>query len=470
MATIISDVPHLTPKEHQQLGKDARKALPREEIGVWAPTASRVNPTQMLLDQAVTRVPELIPIRHARMLVSPFTFFRGAAGIMAADLGNRVNTGLIAQLAGDAHLSNFGGFATAERELIFDLNDFDETLPGPFEWDLKRLAASLAVAGREIGLSEQQRRRVTTGSVAAYRNAMRDFAQMRHTEVWNQRLDADDVLRRLASDGGAKRVTNFSRVMAKARSRDNLRAQAKLATQVDGRAQLISAPPLMVRIDELASAEVLLETHDRVAEMLVQYRRSLAVERGRLVGLYRYVDAARKVVGVGSVGTRCWVVLLEGRDEHDPLLLQVKQAEASVLEGHLPPSEYREHGRRVVEGQRLMQAAGDPLLGWFRTAGFDGVERDFYVRQLWDWKISPDIASMDAPGLGIYAQMCGWTLARAHARSGDRGAIAGYLGKSEVVDQALADFAEVYADQNEEDYQQVLLAAENGLIPIALEF
>ncbi|SDJ49656.1 Uncharacterized conserved protein, DUF2252 family [Frankineae bacterium MT45] len=469
MSTFESSPPRLTPEQHQQLGKDARKVLPRENIGDWAPTAYRVNPTQVLLNQAASRVPELIPIRHARMLVSPFTFFRGAAAIMAADLGDRVHTGLMVQLAGDAHLSNFGGFASPERTLVFDLNDFDETLPGPFEWDLKRLVASLAVAGREVNFTEQQRRRIITGSVASYREAMRSFAQMRHTEVWNQRLDVDELMRRWSSEARAKQLQGLGRTVSKARTKDNLRAQAKLTTQVDGRARLLNMPPLMVRIDELTSAETLIETHERVAGMLAQYRESLPVERAKLVGLYRYVDSARKVVGVGSVGTRCWVVLMEGRDEHDPLLLQVKEAQASVLEGHLPASEYREHGRRVVEGQRLMQAVSDPLLGWFRTEGFDGVERDFYVRQLWDWKISADISSMDAATMGLYAQMCGWTLARAHARSGDRGAIAGYLGKNQVVDQALAEFAELYADQNEEDYQQVVLAAENGLISVALE-
>ena len=445
-------------------GKAARERVPRAGHADWTPAPDRPDPRELLATEDATRVPELVPIRYGRMLVSPFTFYRGAAAIMAADLAGTPVSGFDVQLCGDAHLSNFGTFAAPDRRLVFDVNDFDETAPGPWEWDVKRLAASFAVAGRAQGLSEQQREAVVRASGRSYRKAMRRFAAMGNLEVWYARGDLESLLRKPVRRVSAERRRAVARGVAKAQSRTSLRAAARLAETVDGRHQIVSDPPLIVRIDDLLPADESRDVTAAMTALLGQYQSTLPHDLARLLDGYRPVDLARKVVGVGSVGTRVWIVLLEGRDSDDPLVLQVKEAEASVLEPHLGRSRFHHHGRRVVEGQRLMQAAGDIFLGWLRSVGLDGQQRDFYVRQLWDGKGSADVDSLDAEGLLEYAKLCGTTLARAHARSGDRVAIAAYLGGGPSFERALPAFAETYADQNERDHAALCAAVEAGEI------
>jgi uncharacterized protein (DUF2252 family) len=398
------------------------------------------------------------------MLVSPFTFYRGAALVMAADLAAAPSSGLRAQLCGDAHLSNFGVFASPERNLVFDLNDFDETLPGPFEWDVKRLAASLEIAGRENGFSSKQRRGVVVASVEGYRLAMRKFATQPNLAVWYARFDFDRDLEAVKSSLAPTGVKATEAILAKARTRDNMQAFSKLATITDGRPQLVSDPPLIVRVTDLMPEEDADVLFDRLRELLSSYRRTLSSDRRHLLEQYRLVDMARKVVGVGSVGARAWILLMEGVDGEDPLFLQAKEAQASVLEAFVGTSAYTNHGQRVVAGQHLMQAASDIFLGWQRTEGIDGVRRDYYVRQLRDWKGSIEIGATTPKGLGVYARMCGWTLARSHARSGDRVAISAYLGGKDTFDQAIADFAVTYAEQNDKDYAALEAAAAAGTI------
>jgi uncharacterized protein (DUF2252 family) len=442
-----------------------RRELPRSLHGEWAPASDRRDPIELLEEQAASRVPELVPIRHGRMAASPFAFFRGAAYVMASDLAGTPQSGIAVQLCGDVHLSNFGGFAAADRRLLFDLNDFDETLPGPWEWDVKRLAASLAIAGRQRELGVPERRQVVTGAVRGYREAMRRLAKMRNLDLWYSRVDVEAVLaeveRRLDRDA----LRRAQRNTAKARRKDSLRAFSKLTRVVDGAPRLISDPPLIVPAGELIDAYGVGDREaidERIRDLLRAYRGTLPRELRRLVESYRYVDLAHKVVGVGSVGTRAWIVLMLGRDDDDPLFLQVKEAQRSVLEPFVRRSAFKNQGQRVVEGQRLMQAAGDIMLGWIHTVGIDGQERDFYVRQLWDWKASADVDAMDSAVLELYGGLCGATLARAHARSGDRVAIAAYLGGGDRFDRALADFAETYADQNERDHRALLDANETG--------
>jgi uncharacterized protein (DUF2252 family) len=398
------------------------------------------------------------------MVVSPFSFYRGAAAIMAADLAGTARTGLDVQLCGDAHLSNFGAFAAPDRRLVFSINDFDETLPGPFEWDVKRLVASFAVAGRERGFTGPERGSIQIAVVRSYRKAMRSFAAMRTTDLWYTRLDLDEMLRLWGRQAGAKDVRGFRRARSKAESKDSLRALKKLTRIVDGRPRFINDPPIVMRLDDLVGADEAVRFADHVDELLRSYSSTLSPDRQVLFGRFQFADIARKVVGVGSVGTRAWVVLMLGRDDDDPLLLQVKEAQPSVLEPHLGTSSYDHHGRRVVEGQRLMQAASDVFLGWQRSTGFDGVQRDFFVRQLWDRKGSAVVEQMSPRGMRAYATACGWTLARAHARSGDPVAIAAYLGNGDTFDHSIAAFAEAYADQNERDHAALRSAIAEGRI------
>jgi len=413
-------------------------------------------------------VQELIPLRYGRMLVSPFTFFRGAAAIMAADLAGTPESGVTVQLCGDAHLSNFGLFGSPERRMLFDINDFDETLPGPWEWDVKRLAASVEIAARESGFKPGQRRRAVVATVRGYREAMRAFAAMRNLEVWYARVDAAAILADAVQQVDARDRARIDRLNAKAMTKDSTKALSKLTQSVDGESRFLSDPPLIVPVSELlpgASGEAIRE---QIGDLLRQYQETLRPDRRHLLEGFRYVDLARKVVGVGSVGTRAWIMLLLGRDEDDPLFLQLKEAESSVLEPFLGKSEYSNHGRRVVEGQRLTQAASDIMLGWVRTpsAFTEGVTNDLYVRQLWDAKGSALIELMEPQTLAVYAQICGWSLARAHARSGDPVALASYVGKSDVLDRALAAFAETYADQNERDYRELAEAAKTGAVAV----
>jgi len=456
----------LTTAERAARGKAARAAVPRTSHAVFEPAPDRPDPVALLEEQAVTRVPELVPIRWGRMLVSPFTYYRGAALPMASDLVTTPVSGLPVQACGDAHLSNFGIFGSAERRLVFDVNDFDETLPGPWEWDVKRLAASLEVAGRDNGFPTKQRRDIVLAAAASYRLAMRGFASMTNLEVWYARTDVEQLRADLDSQLTERQRKRLDEGIAKARTRDSMRAVAKLTRVADGRPRIISDPPLLVPVAELLPSEA-----DRnafiaqLSSLISHYRRTLETDRRYLLEQFEPCDMARKVVGVGSVGTRCWIVLFLGRDTGDPLFLQVKEAEKSVLSRFVGASKYANQGQRVVAGQRLMQAASDIFLGWQRTsAGLDGVTRDFYVRQLRDWKFSLDVTTMVPPGMRAYGEVCGWTLARAHARSGDRIAIAAYLGTSDVFDRAIADFASVYADQNERDHQALADAAKQGRI------
>jgi uncharacterized protein (DUF2252 family) len=435
---------------------------------VWEPPAGRPDPVELLEEQAATRIPELVPIRYGRMVASPFAFFRGAALVMARDLAGTPDCGLTVQACGDAHLSNFGGFASPERALVFDVNDFDETLPGPWEWDLKRLAASAAVAGRSRGLDRRARRGLLLGTARRYREAMRRFAGMRNLEVWYSKLSAD-VLREAVSGlraGQRRRVqSGVEKAVEKAEAKDSTRAFSKLTTVVDGRLQIVSAPPTIVRAADMLGAEPARDLESSIATLLGRYRASLPDERRHLLEDYRFVDIAHKVVGVGSVGTRCWILLLEGRcHKQDPLFLQFKEAGPSVLERFLPASEFANDGRRVVEGQRLMQSATDILLGWLHGPSVDGASQDFYGRQLWDWKLSADIDRMSPRTLVLYVEMCAWTLARAHARSGDRVAISSYLGGGEAFDAAIAEFAELYADQSEHDHRALVEAVKAGRV------
>jgi uncharacterized protein (DUF2252 family) len=375
-----------TPAERAAAGKRERATVPRSAHAGWTPAADRPDPVALLEEQAGTRVQELVPVRYGRMLVSPFTFFRGAAYIMAADLAPAARTGLTAQLCGDAHLSNFGTFAAADRRLVFSVNDFDETLPGPFEWDVKRLVASFAVAGRDRGFGAAERRTVNLAVTRAYRNAMREFARMRTMDIWYARLNVDDIAARYSADATGKELRRFHANVAKAQSKDSIKALGKLTHIVDGELRIAGDPPLIMPVEDLVAPEERDGVDMRVRRILAGYRRTLTEDHRRLLDRFRYVHAARKVVGVGSVGTRAWIMLLLGRDGEDPLFLQFKEAQVSVLEPFLGKSAHANHGRRVVEGQRLMQSASDILLGWMRTTGIDGAERDFYVRQLWDAK------------------------------------------------------------------------------------
>ena len=456
----------LTPAERAARGKEARAAVPRDTHAVFDPPADRPDPIGLLEEQARSRVSELVPVRWGRMMVSPFTYYRGAALPMAADLAGTPVSGLAVQACGDAHLSNFGIFGSAERRLVFDVNDFDETLPGPWEWDVKRLAASLEVAGRDNGYAGKDRRQIVTATIASYRRAMRGFAGMTNLDIWYAHADVDQVVAQFESQMKTRQRKLVDKAMAKARTRDSMQAVAKLTQLVDGQPQIIADPPLIVPITDLLPKEMDQAAFQaQIKDLLAKYRRTLETDRRYLLEMFEFADMARKVVGVGSVGTRCWIILLLGRDTNDPLFLQVKEAEASVLSRFAGASKYTNQGQRVVAGQRLMQATSDIFLGWQRTeAGLDGKQRDFYIRQLRDWKFSMPIEIMVPRGMRIYGELCGWTLARAHARSGDRIAIAAYLGGSDVFDQAITRFAAAYADQNERDHQSLVDAVASGRI------
>jgi uncharacterized protein (DUF2252 family) len=464
---------HLTPEESAAVGRRVRTSVPRSAHGELALDGERPDPVALLESQSESRVPELIPIRHGRMASSPFAFFRGAALGMAADLARTPVSGLTVQACGDAHLLNFGLYASPERRLVFDVNDFDETLPGPWEWDVKRLATSIAVAGRERGFSRQERARAMLDAVGQYRLAMREFAGMRTLDVWYAKAEAEDMARRLQTAARGtdqkRRVRRFREEdIAKAAARTNLQAAAKLTRLVDGEPRFVRQPPVVELLADLLPDDQRHRLEHGLADLVASYAKSLLPERRFLLSQFRVADMARKVVGVGSVGTRCWILLLVGRDVQDPLILQAKEAQPSVLERFGSPSEHANAGERVVIGQRRMQASSDIFLGWDNTTGIDGEKRDFYVRQLRDGKGSFDITQMVPAGLAAYGRFCGWTLARAHARSGDRIALAAYLGSSDVFDKAIVRFAEAYADQNERDHAALVDAIkENTLSALA---
>lgn len=455
-----------------EYGRAARRRTPRASHAGWSPPPDRFDPVSLLEEQATTRVPELVPIRHARMLVSSFTFYRGAALLMAADLAGTPVSGITTQICGDAHLSNFGVFGTPERRLVFDINDFDETLPGPWEWDVKRLAASFEIAGRHRGFSDADRDETNRAVVRGYREWMLRAAGSNVLDAWYDSVDADRFMEALEAERRAKRIAGkqvkrADAAFAKARTRDSMRAVAKLVEVVDGRLRIAADPPLIMPVEMVAPVGREPDTDlALMQELMRSYQTTLRLPRHPLRE-FSYVHMARKVVGVGSVGTRAWIILLRGRDDSDLLLLQAKQAEQSVLERFLPTSEFPEHGQRVVMGQRQMQAASDIFLGWQRVKGYDDVERDFYLRQLHDWKGSVDVEVMEPPGAKLYAQLCGGTLARAHSRAGDRVAIAAYLGQSNRFDHAIAEFSRDYADQNERDYAAFAEAVASGRLEAA---
>jgi uncharacterized protein (DUF2252 family) len=500
----VQKIAHPSIDDRKAKGLEARDRASLSSHTKWAPAADRPDPVALLVEQDATREPDLVPVRHGRMMVSPFTFYRGAAKIMAADLAETPVAGLDAQLCGDAHLSNFGLFASPERILLFDLNDFDETLPGPFEYDVKRMAASFTIACRNNGFSEADTHAVTLKSVQSYREAMASFAQMGTMDIWYAHLDEDELMTSIrATVAGAAKQEKTAKKQAKrdrrdkapkkqdkraakqektakqdeqaaktaekraaktaekAHTRDSLQALSKLAELVDGQYRIVSQPPIIVPARDLAATyglspdDVVPVLHDQFRA----YRATLQDDRRKLLERFEFVDVARKVVGVGSVGTRAFIILLEGRDARDPLFLQIKEATASVLEAHLPKSRYRQHGERVVQGQRMMQASSDIYLGW--TKGMD-VRRHFYWRQLRDMKGSIEVDTLRPLGLNFYAGICGWTLARAHARSGDPVAMAEYLGDSDEFDTSITDFSERYADQNERDYQEFVTAIKSG--------
>ncbi|MDX6338066.1 MAG: hypothetical protein QOG05_5406 [Streptosporangiaceae bacterium] len=451
-------------------GRAARRESPRSGHARWEPAPGRPDPVTLLEDQAATRVPELVPIRYGRMLVSPGTFYRGGALIMASDLAATPRSGVTVQLCGDAHLSNFGVFASPERQLIFDINDFDETLPGPWEWDVKRLAASFEIAGRDLGFSPDDRRDIVLAGVREYREQLREASRMRTLDAWYAHLDEEAIHEGITQavrgkQLGKKEAREARQDMAKARTRDSVRVLARRAGKVEGELRIVRDPPLITPIEDLIlSAEARERVEQSVRRLIARYRRTLAHDH-HPIEEFRYVHMARKVVGVGSVGTRCWIFLMLGRDNSDPLFLQAKEARPSVLEAFAGRSRLHQHGERVVVGQRLMQAASDIFLGWLRVTDLDGQPRDYYIRQFHDWKGSAEIETMRVPGAMLYARMCGATLARAHARWGDRIAIGAYLGAGEVFDRAIAGFSTVYADQNERDYEALAQAVKSGRIP-----
>lgn len=457
------DDEHPTPEQRAEVGRTARRLHPRRGIGAWSPSPDRRPALEILTEQEEARVPELVPLRRERMSASPFAFYRGAAAVMAADQGAAPNSGLVVQLCGDAHLANFGVFASPERSLVFDINDFDETHRGPFEWDLQRLAASFEIAGRHAGLPDPVRSRLVRAVGRSYARSMSELAQLGELELWYARLTVEDIAGRWGGTMSEGVVQRFQRNVERSRGKDRLKALRKMTESADGTRRFLSDPPVLVPMRDLGDANAARLATELVERALALYRSSLAPDRRVLLERYRFVDLARKVVGVGSVGTKCWVALLIGRDEHDPLLLQVKEAGPSVLESVTGPSPYPHHGQRVVEGQRLIQSVGDTLLGWVRLTGLDGRETDYYVRQLWDWKGSADLDQMQGPELAVYAEICAWTLAKAHARTGDSIALSAYVGRGSRLGDMLAAYASAYAEQNDADaraYRQAWTGAD----------
>jgi uncharacterized protein (DUF2252 family) len=450
--------------DSSERGRAARAQVPRSSHGAYAQPAQREDPIDVLEEEAKDRIQELVPIRYGRMLAGRFAFFRGAAAIMAADLAGSPRCGFDVQCCGDAHLSNFGLFASPERRLVFDINDFDETLPGPWEWDVKRLVASLMIAARERGFSLHDQERIVLAAGETYRSWMRRFAAGSFLDVWYAHVDVEALQSQLSEGLDPSTRKEATKAVTKARSHDSLEALPKLTRRVEGDLRIASRPPLLVPVEELVASERQALTV-ALNHAVQEYRDSLQPDRRVLFDGYELVDFARKVVGVGSVGTRAWIALLLGRDKRDPLFLQIKEAGPSVLERFLGPSEFRNCGQRVVEGQRLMQASSDIFLGWLDAVmSIDGRPRDFYVRQLRDWKGSADVAKMSAAAMLSYGRLCAATLARAHARSGDRIAIASYLGSGAAFERAMIAFSHAYADQNARDHDALADAVASGRV------
>ncbi|WP_329493141.1 DUF2252 domain-containing protein [Kitasatospora herbaricolor] len=453
-----------TPQERAARGKAARTTSPRSGHGWFDPPAGRADPVDLLEQQSAERLAELIPIRYGRMTESPFRFYRGAAAIMAADLAGSPDSGLRTQLCGDAHLLNFRLMASPERHLLFDINDFDETLPGPWEWDVKRLSTSLVIAGRANGFTDEERAGIVRAAVGSYRQRMREFGGMRRIDVWYAQADVERLREVAAGRLEKAGRKNLEKAVEKAHSRDSLQAYDRLTELVDGRRRIAADPPLLVPLRDIMPDSEHAALEEQFGQLVESYARTLPSDRRYLLSQYQVVSVARKVVGVGSVGTRCWIILLLGRDDEDPLFLQAKEAGTSVLAPYVGASEYDNQGERAVAGQRLMQATSDIFLGWERTKGIDGRQRDFYIRQLRDWKGIAKPELMSPRGLGAFGELCGATLARAHARSGDPIAIGAYLGGGDSFDRALVGFAEAYADQNERDFQALVDAVASGRV------
>ncbi|MGI6045573.1 MAG: DUF2252 domain-containing protein [Eggerthellaceae bacterium] len=447
-------------------GKSLREDVPRSSHAELS-VENRRDPIEILRTQERSRLQDLLPLRHTRMAASPFAFYRGGAAIMASDLSTTSATGLTVQACGDAHVSNFGLFESVERNLVFDINDFDETVPGPWEWDIKRLAASIEICGRDRGFSQDQCKEAVFATVNAYHDALRTFSKLGNLQVWYSYVDAEQMLETESEHITKKTRAEIQALYQKARAKNSMRAVKKLTERdEEGRLRIVSRAPEIVPMRELIDVPDSEKARKRLelgVKLLIQaYLTSLPRERRYLFKQYSIVDAARKVVGVGSVGTRCWMLVLRGRDENDPLVLQIKEAEASVLEAYVGQSHCLQHGERVVTGQRAIQNSGDIMLGWMRAPGEDGIMHDYYVRQLWDGKGSIDLEKLDALGLANMGRLCGWTLARAHARTGERHEIAGYLGKSDAFDEAILSFAHSYADINERDYDCFVKAVANN--------
>ncbi len=452
--------PATTIEERLAMGRAIRSDVPRTSLAAFGPATAR-DPIAILEAQAESRVAELNPIRYGRMATSPFAFYRGSAAVMGADLGSVVRSPIYVQLCGDAHLSNFGIFASPERQLVFDINDFDETIRGPFCWDLKRLAASIVIAGQDLGFTPKQQENAVLSMSESYRDGLNDFAKQRHLDVWYSHLSVNELAKQVRRRVSTAQAAKVDGLVSRAQNKDVFRAKRKLTEEVDGRRRFRSDPPILVRVEDIVGADPL-KDEDAVQRIVGSYHDSLTDDRTFLLSQYRVVDFARKVVGVGSVGTRCYIALLIGIDEDDPIILQVKEAQRSVLEPYLDPSPYENQGRRVVEGQRMVQATPDTFLGWQQQADGDGISRDFYVRQLHDQKGSVEIDNLDPVLMDAYARVCGWALARAHARSGYRFVLSGYLGKGDVFPQTMAAFAFAYAEQNKSDYQRYLDAIASG--------
>ncbi|MFF4253532.1 DUF2252 domain-containing protein [Streptomyces sp. NPDC001663] len=455
---------HLTPQERAARGRAARTLVPPDSHAEFTPAGDRPDPVDLVERQSAGRLTDLVPIRYGRMMESPFRFYRGAAGVMTADLAGTPSSGFTTQLCGDAHMLNFRLLASPERHLMFDVNDFDETLPGPWEWDVKRLSASLVIAGRANDFSTRERAEVVRETVRSYRESMDTFAGRRNIEVWYTRIDADELFTALSGELGHREQRRVTRTLTKARTRDQLHAFEKLTHVVKGERRIAPDPPLVVPLEDFLPGIQREQLEQQLRELIDRYGHTLPSDRRALLHQYRVVDMARKVVGVGSVGTRCWIILLLGRDDQDPLLLQAKEAGESVLAEFTAPSAYANQGERVVAGQRLMQATSDMFLGWERVEGLDGRQRDFYVRQLRDWKAIPQADTMTPDVMRLFGRLCGATLARAHARSGDRIAIAAYLGDTDVFDRAVTAFAELYADRNEQDHRALTEAVRDGRV------
>ena len=456
---------HLTPQDRVARGKAARADVPRSSHAEFRPPPKRPDPVEIIGKQSATRVPELVPIRYSRMSEAPFRFYRGAAAIMAADLAETPRSGIRVQCCGDAHMLNFRLLASPERRLMFDINDFDETLPGPWEWDVKRLSASLVIAGRANGFSAKERASVVRAAVRSYRERMRSYAGLGNLDVWYTRFDADELQEQFAPVLSSGQRDRWEQARERARAHGTLQVFDKLTHVLDGRRQIAPDPPLLVRLQDLLPDAERSRLEQEISRLIERYGQTLQTDRRFLLESYRLADIARKVVGVGSVGTRCWIILLLGKDDEDPLFLQAKEADESVLAPYVGGSEFSTQGERVVAGQRLMQATSDIFLGWERVTGMDGKRRDFYIRQLRDWKGIAVAEDMSPKRMGLFGRLCGATLARAHARSGDRVAIAAYLGGGDVFDRALATFAELYADQNEKDHQTLVDAIQAGRVP-----